>query len=245
MSLSYFGLEQYILSAPRTSFVSANKEGLVSLTGYLSLHFLGLSAGTLILPSSPKSFSRYLKHHRKTFDTCKRDRVESQVCLTSARQNDKTAIEILSYSLLWWVLFGITYRFPIFGQSVSRRMANIQYVFWVAALNTTVLFGCFLLDLLFFPQGPVYSQDSKLKIAGENGNRLELYHRERPPSLLDAINKNGFIIFLVANIATGLINLLVPTMYIADPWAVVILSAYAAVLCMIAWVLRERRLLQL
>ena len=33
VSLSYAGLMQYVLHAPRTSLVSSNKEGLVSVTG--------------------------------------------------------------------------------------------------------------------------------------------------------------------------------------------------------------------
>ncbi|EDR10435.1 uncharacterized protein LACBIDRAFT_152132, partial [Laccaria bicolor S238N-H82] len=57
-ALSHFGLESYILTAPRTSIISANKEGIVSLSGYLAIHLLGLSAGTLVLPPSPSFFRR-------------------------------------------------------------------------------------------------------------------------------------------------------------------------------------------
>ena len=68
-----------MLEAPRTSLVSANKEGIVSLlgtkwyffischsvltqrTGYLAIHVLGLSVGTIILAPTPSFFSRRRK----------------------------------------------------------------------------------------------------------------------------------------------------------------------------------------
>jgi glucosaminylphosphatidylinositol acyltransferase len=41
MALSFFGLERYVLTSPRTNLINANKEGIVSLTGqYLDLYRL-------------------------------------------------------------------------------------------------------------------------------------------------------------------------------------------------------------
>ena len=73
----------------------------------------------------------------------------------------------------------------------------MPYIFWVAAFNTTFILGYLVLDLLFFPSKSVYSQTSKLKVpdamAGQVGIQEE---QERTPLLLEAINRNGLILFL-------------------------------------------------
>ncbi|KAF7362305.1 GPI-anchored wall transfer protein [Mycena venus] len=65
LALSVFGLKDYVRTAPRLNLISANKEGIASLGGYLSIHLLGLSIGTLILPPSPNFFRR-LRVRRST-----------------------------------------------------------------------------------------------------------------------------------------------------------------------------------
>ena len=52
----------------------------------------------------------------------------------------------------------------------------------------------------------------------------------------------SFDVIIKANVATGLINLAMPTMYMSDLWAMVVLSGYALVICAFAWVFREKRL---
>lgn len=46
--LSEFGLANYIFYAPRYDFVSANREGLASLVGYLSLQLMGIGIGNFM-----------------------------------------------------------------------------------------------------------------------------------------------------------------------------------------------------
>ena len=44
-ALHYYGLTTYIFHVSRTDFVSANREGLCSLVGYLALQFIGIGLG--------------------------------------------------------------------------------------------------------------------------------------------------------------------------------------------------------
>ena len=53
------GLTHYVQHAPRTSFVSANKEGLISLPGYLALALAGSAASAPLL-STPGVGARLL-----------------------------------------------------------------------------------------------------------------------------------------------------------------------------------------
>ncbi|KAG5639550.1 hypothetical protein H0H81_012221 [Sphagnurus paluster] len=247
--LSSFGMD-FVLNAPRTGPISANKEGIFSLLGYFAIHLLGLSAGTIILPSSPKYFSRSLKNHarpRRNSNAGNAANVnEKRIALGGPRENDHTAIELCSYTMIWWTLLGVSRLFGIGGEDVSRRMVNVPYIFWVAAFNTSFILGYILLDMCFFSSRSVYSQKSKLKVPVE----MSMDHPDRrqqmqsAPPLLEAINKNGLLLFLVANLATGMINLSFSTMYMSDSPAMAILGTYTFGLCWVAWIFRSRKILR-
>ncbi|PIL36018.1 hypothetical protein GSI_01678 [Ganoderma sinense ZZ0214-1] len=297
LALSAGKLAQFIENAPRVDIVSANKEGLISMTGYLAIHLLGLSTGTLLLAPSPSYFRRQQQQiaqhaagQRPTMlDSDTDDDVPSPISPASPgspspsptpapaptpgprvvevrRENDKTATELCSYAVLWWVLLGAL-RLVDVGGGVSRRMANLQYVVWIAACNTTFILGYLVLDLAFFPSPlsrSVYSPTSKLKLhpdprllsatrpagvagVGAGADRM----RETgtgaeagggAPLLLEAINKNGLVLFLLANVATGLINLSMQTMYTRNFTAMMVITLYTTGMCGVAWACRHRKI---
>jgi hypothetical protein len=51
--LTHVGVEQYILDAPRTNFFNQNREGIISLFGYLGLYFMSVELGTFITAIVP------------------------------------------------------------------------------------------------------------------------------------------------------------------------------------------------
>ena len=124
-------MQDYALHAPRTNLISANKEGLVSLPGYFAIHLLGLSLGTVLLPSSPGEFRRIQASLSTTGygGESSSDSIRGEVgdakgklkASTSERQDDKTATELFSYSILWWICTGLCYMVNI-GDGVSRRL---------------------------------------------------------------------------------------------------------------------------
>lgn len=155
--MSFLGLEKYVLNSPRTNLISANKEGIVSLTGtlwsafaalshlttyfigYMAIHLLGLATGTLLIPPSPSYFRR--RQQAPPFQSSSADtdtdndselddvnhkafpKVKGQA--GQQRQNDKTAIELCSYAVVWWVLMGLTRMGGGIGEGVSRRIVSI------------------------------------------------------------------------------------------------------------------------
>ncbi|KAI0062497.1 GWT1-domain-containing protein [Artomyces pyxidatus] len=242
------GLKSYVLNAPRSNLINANKEGIVSLTGYFAIHLLGLSTGTLILPPSPSFFRR----RQQKAGHVKRES-ESEFNKTPPRsihrENDKTATELFSYTFIWWTLLGATRLVGIGGEGVSRRLVNLPYIFWVAAYNTSFILGYLLLDLYFFPSPlskSVYSPTSKLKVHADASHLLNQQQEvQSAPALLEAINRNGLAIFLLANVATGLVNLSMSTMHASDASAMTVLTLYASVICLFAWAMRGRRVWRL
>ncbi|KAI1795530.1 GWT1-domain-containing protein [Ganoderma leucocontextum] len=284
LALSTGKLAQFILEAPRVSVVSANKEGLISMAG--------LSTGTLLLAPSPSYFRRQqqqlaqeasgtARQRPSVSDSDTDDDVPSPISPSSPanpslttrvvevrRENDKTATELCSYAVLWWVLLGAL-KLADVGGGVSRRMANLQYVIWIAAYNSTFILGYLVLDLAFFPSPlsrSVYSPTSKLKLhpdprllnatrytgaasvgvgMGVNADRRRETGAEAggvAQPLLEAINKNGLVLFLLANVATGLINLSMQTMYASDWSAMVVLTLYSFGVSAVAWACRYRKI---
>ncbi|KAI0031804.1 GWT1-domain-containing protein [Vararia minispora EC-137] len=210
------GLATYILTAPRTaSLLSANREGILSLPGYLALHVLGLAAGTAVLPPSPSAFRRMLARRsgarRKKdddYDSSDGDegaegkdvKVKGRDGAGEAlyRENDKTATVLFAWSLIYWSALGACMFLGI-GTGISRRMVNAQYILWTAAYNTTFLLLYLALDLLLCPSPlstSVYDPVSHLKVRAR-ANTHDGRAAPAAPRLLDAVNRNGLAFFLL------------------------------------------------
>ncbi|PWN39040.1 hypothetical protein IE81DRAFT_369404 [Ceraceosorus guamensis] len=117
-------LQSYALApGPRTSLFSANKEGVVSLAGYLALYLIGLDVGHYVLPLDP-----YYAYRR-----------------ASASRNkpkyEKLCEVLASLSLLFWMAYGLLALVSPAGRVASRRLANLPYVIWVSAFNVSFLLG--------------------------------------------------------------------------------------------------------
>lgn len=103
--------------------------------GYLAIHLIGLSTGTLLLPPSPSYFRRLQAQLRSSNPTIGRTITSDPVYDSSdddtprhrsariqhRRENDKTATELFSYAALWWIFLGLILFMQI-GGGVSRRM---------------------------------------------------------------------------------------------------------------------------
>lgn len=111
-----------MLFAPRSNLLRANKEGIVSLTGYLAIHLLGLSTGTMILPPSPSYFRRQqLERLNARSRRGSNARLTAPSNMSSQREDDKTATELAAYAILWWSFLGLS-SFLASVAGVSRRL---------------------------------------------------------------------------------------------------------------------------
>ncbi|GKY96553.1 hypothetical protein MPSEU_000614900 [Mayamaea pseudoterrestris] len=81
---------------------------------------------------------------------------------------------------------------------VSRRTTNAPFVIWILLINILQLFA----------------------IEWAAGSEC------RVPLLFEAVNDNGLVMFVVANLLTGLINLSIDTLSVANEWALSILILY-------------------
>ncbi|GAA5836434.1 hypothetical protein JCM11251_007078 [Rhodosporidiobolus azoricus] len=224
-------LQRWTLDAPRTGLITQNKEGIVSFVGYLSIYLLGLASGLYILPPDPSFFpvlnrpitpdaSPSTKHHLEL----KRQKVWQS-------RPGKLANLLGSYAVVWWTLYaGVRW---VTGTEVSRRLANLPYVLWITAFNTSFIFLYLAVHLVVAASASSASSSSPTAAARS---------ATAAPAIFEAINRNGLVVFLAANLLTGLVNISIESMYASDRTAVAILVLYSGTVVGLAWALRRKRL---
>lgn len=192
------GLSEYIMSdkLPRDNLLSANREGIFSIPGYISLYLSSIYIGTLL-----KSDGQELLKVRDVFQ--------------------KTG-KMFVISLCCWKMIYVCN--GMFG--VSRRTANMGYIFWVLAI------GCSMVTLFMLTEIYVYftnfNRPHWQQIESNNKSQLDEpdFHIPYVPLILQATNYNGLAFFLIANLFTGIINVCFQTMLLDTAASLVIITYY-------------------
>lgn len=198
-------LKAYILVSPRgDSLISKNREGIFSFLGYLAIYLAGRGTGMLVMPRSVSSSAKSPQQARKSL-----------------------LIRMALWSIVWIVLFALNST-PAFGFGaaipVSRRLANLPYVLWTVAFNNSQLFLFCLLETVFFPE--VHRATDKT-----TEQQRSKFATSR---VMEAFNKNGLAIFLLANLLTGGVNLAMNTIDAKSGVAMGVLISYAMAVTAVA-----------
>lgn len=194
------GLKAFVLAAPRTSLISMNREGICSFFGYLAIFLAGEDLGMLIIP-------RQSSRGAKTGSV--------------SAQKDRFPIAMVSWAVSWAGLYWLSTSYSYgLGLTVSRRLANLPYVLWVAAFNSIQILIFHIIDWLVFPAFYRASDAVSEKEA----------HDRATSRILRAYNRNGLAIFLVANLLTGLVNMTTRTLEASPMMTMGVLLAYTAML---------------
>ena len=197
-------LKAYILTSPRESLLSQNREGVFSLWGYLSIFLAGQALG---------------------FDILQRNVLGQTQNSIGLPQRRRLLLRLAAWSGGWTVLYlcATSFRYGL-SLRVSRRLANCPYVLWVAAFNCAQNLLFCLVETVFFPG--VY-------IASDAANEKRESHKATS-KVLKAFNRNGLAIFLLANLLTGLVNLTLNTLTMGAIGAMGVLIGYVGVLTVVA-----------
>ncbi|TAQ83661.1 hypothetical protein B7494_g8016 [Chlorociboria aeruginascens] len=140
-------------------------------------------------------------------------------------QRKKLLLTLGTWSGIWILLYCLSTNYSYgLSLSVSRRLANLPYFLWISAFNCSQLTAFCLVETFCAPSAhkAVDTKAEKESYANSTSRVLE------------AFNRNGLAIFLVANLLTGLVNLTIPTLHVSDIQAMGILLGYAAVLTGVA-----------
>jgi phosphatidylinositol glycan class W len=206
-ALDFGGLQTYILTAPRDGWITANKEGLFSVPGYLAFYLFGAQAGRWLL--SPITLPPA------------NDPANASTAGWAQRARVLAALSGLAWLLLLVVCDVLPAQGGIVGgggvaASISRRLLNMPYVLWLLAQNGLLLTGFMVAEL-------VAPAPAALCVLSDR--RLDL---------LEAINANQLALFLLANLATGAVNLSMRTLDASDTTALVVLVSYLLALSTVA-----------
>ncbi|NXP50093.1 PIGW protein, partial [Heliornis fulica] len=221
-SLKMFILQGSDGRGTRVGFLNANREGLLSLFGYLAIYMASVQVG---------------------------------LCLLKVRNSVRGWTEAVCFSLLTvLILFLFLHVSQAYVDPVSRRMANLSYCIWVTA-HCLTLFICFVvtdLTLVFTkllvegssvpccwnviksPSASKKRETQAVPVAREGG----LLHT----CLISAVNNNQLLFFLLANVMTGAVNILVDTIHSKAAFTLCILHLYMFFNCLIMYILQARNI---
>lgn len=211
ISLHTTGLKEFLLhnNDREYDFLHANKEGIFSLVGYIAIYLAGIHVG------------HYILQRRHTV----KEWLKALFCLCM--------LSLGFYTAVWSC--------QILVEPVSRRMANLPFCLWSVAQSLFFLSSIGLMDLLLVyakmtsgvhcvPSS--WSQCSKRvdspSVKNNEMNRL---------CLVQAVNRNQLIFFLLANVMTGLTNSVVDTLAYSTDFSVCVLLLYMFVNCVVIYFL--------
>lgn len=197
----------YILVSPRgPDLLSKNREGVFSFIGYLSIFLAGRGTGVFVM--------QYQDSPTTNPQTTTKTNLKDPPTTAANHERNLILKKLLIQALLPSALFLLTTTVYAFNLNVSRRLANLPYTLWIVAFNN--------FQLLLF--GLVESVGPSFSYLPHDTERV----RHATSFLLRVFNSNGLVVFLVANLLTGLVNLTVNTLDTGDLAAMGILVAYAA-----------------
>ncbi|KAI9822850.1 MAG: Glucosaminyl phosphatidylinositol (GlcN-PI) nositol acylation protein [Phylliscum demangeonii] len=232
--LRYAGLERYMIAAPRTGLLSMNREGIGSFVGYLSIFLAGQSAGTYLLLPSMAGEAEVAAHDVPDGARSSSSSSRLRLVLRAFYRAHRLPANLLGSGIGWAALYQLlAILSPPSSASgsglASRRLANLQYISWVNAFNSMQLLAFYAIDHVFFPPTPTTTPTPATD----------------PPTttsaILRAFNQHGLILFALANVLTGAVNLGLDTLRAGTATALAVLLAYLALLTAVALALARWR----
>lgn len=221
LALDFTPLKRIILngtdgSGTRVGLLNANREGIISTLGYVTIHMAGVQTGLCVLKNRV-----YI-----------RDWIKVTCWVFSAAVSIFISLSIVEVNI----------------EAVSRRMANLAFCLWVVA-SSLMLLSCLLLsDIIlsfakFLIKGALVPCSWKIiqfpTTNKKHSESLVLEAEQKKPSLclIKALNRNQLFFFLMSNITTGLINLMMDTLHTGVLWTLVVLGIYMFMNCLLVYVL--------
>jgi phosphatidylinositol glycan class W len=182
-------------------FFAANREGLLGSIGYLIIHLACEDIGKYCIWSCSRKNDKDHHHdHQYEKKNQGRSTQEKRLFLTT---------------IIFWFLHWVSSSSTMFNIPVSRRSTNATFIFWAIAHNMTILS---LVWLSFF----YCSKRSIHSLKNDNDDDESTI----TPPIFAAVNKHGLIVFILANLMTGAVNLSMNTLEATNSQAIAVIFCY-------------------
>lgn len=207
-SLSYGDLTSYILQADRsTSFMVANREGIRSLFGYAPMYLL-----------SEWFSARYFFFSRGSASgNCDRSSTGKAANSQVGRQMRALLIASAMCGTGWLASTAL--------QRTSRRLANMPFVLMLLCLASLMLAALLAVDTL---GNYLWSNLFTRQRRGDSSSR------PRSPTL-EMMSRHQLVVFMIANLLTGAVNMSMKTLHVPDVQAFWIIYFYMCVVVVLGW----------
>ncbi|XP_067626156.1 uncharacterized protein PIG-Wa [Eurosta solidaginis] len=202
---------------PRNTLISANREGIFSIPGFVALYLLSYTIGqSLRMNDTFLSYHAFMTKLKRTGIAC--------ICL-------------------WLLVFGC-----IFSFSIARVTCNSGYVLWILAIALTMTFFFMIVfnlivNSLWPVRGKAAPKADESQVHQHEGGLLhtksQVGRENIVPAIVDAINMNGLLFFILANLLTGLVNMCLRPKERSDVESFVILTIYMLILNLFVHVLHR------
>lgn len=191
------GMADFVMSetVQRKSFLAANREGILSIPGFVAIYLLSMFLGKSVRFKA----------------------IDGSNFLVKLRLLALAAVATWSLLILTNFLTGI-----------ARVTCNIGYVCWILALVVTM--SCvyiILFDMILDTLWP-------LTLKYLNNNSLPV---SRLPLLVEAINYNGLVFFILANLLTGAVNIFMSPNNSKELKSILILTTYMFICTTVSFIL--------
>lgn len=211
LTLETSGLKAFLMhnTDRHKDLIHANKEGIFSAVGYVAIYMAGVQVGLHVM--QPRS---------------------------EVREWLRSLSKLLVSSSL---LYGTLCLCQALVEPVSRRMANLPFCLWSVAQSLLLMSFTGVADLVLLlskrTSGCQQIPSSWDLCKPKSANLDQKSGDADRKCLIQAINRNQLLFFLLANVLTGLTNSTVDTLSCSDLFSVCILLLYMFINCFLIYVL--------
>ena len=148
------------------------------------------------------------------------------------RQSRRNLLKALALRAAIWTSLSAVSQYTTLVDPVSRRLANLPYVLWICAFNAVQLLLYCLIETFYFPS--VSASETASATASNEASTEREEARFATSRILEVFNKHGLVVFLLANLGTGAVNLSLDTLHMRTLGAVGVMLGYGAAVTGIA-----------
>lgn len=234
--LTYENLTEFMLHADRSvSFFASNREGIMSLFGYTSIYLMAewfsgryLFNRPALSSSAPNGISGTSQSNSQCLEktTIHQSTEHRQICGIMRALLIAASVCGGAWGLSATLL-----------QPTSRRLANMPFVCMILCLSSLMLTALLLVDTIGKYFSVVLTPD------GERGGGGEVASHHRPLTTIEIMSKHQLVVFMIANVLTGGVNMSMQTLYVTDARACLIVYCYMTVVVLLSWIFDKRRII--